>query len=322
MYAMENTQKRPRILIVDDDKFVRTIFQDALERVGYLATAAPDGTSALACLKKTPHDLVLLDLIMPGKDGLDTCQELRTFPLYQHIPVLMITGSGDSELLNRAFDAGATDFVMKPITPELLVHRVRYLLRSNRDMKRLEQSTSRLANAHRIAQLGSWVWDPGKDAFYGSAETCKIMGQGDQASHLSLPEFLYAIDPCDRGQVAVGLQTVHKNGVPCTMEFNLRRPDTTLRVVRLQAYLDETDPYEIPMVTGTIQDLTEIQTVEDRLQMLKEAIDCLPIGTGITISDVNGTIISSNSADAEMHGYASEELIGKHARMLAPKSLE
>jgi diguanylate cyclase (GGDEF)-like protein/PAS domain S-box-containing protein len=95
-----------------------------------------------------------------------------------------------------------------------------------------------------------------------------------------------------------------------------------VRLVRLQAYRDDSDPYEIPRVTGTIQDLTEMQQVEDRLRMLKEAIDCLPIGTGITISDVHGKITYSNFVEAEMHGYSPEELVGKDARILAPQSME
>lgn len=317
-----NNHKRSRILIVVDDTFVRTTFKDTLEKEGYLATAAQDGPSALACLRKVPHDLVLLDLHMPDKDGFETCQELRTLSLGRFIPVLMITGSADTELINQAFAAGATDVITQPLNPQLLVQRVHCLLRAYRDMNILVQNTARLTNAQRIAQLGSWVWDPVTDNFHGSAETFKIMGLEINPPHFSLADFLLAIDHCDRELVTTGLKKAHKSSATCTLEFRLRRPDAMIRVVRLQAYQDETVPYEIPMVTGTIQDLTEMQQVEDRLQMLKKAIDCLPIDTGITISDVHGKIIYSNSVDAAMHGYAPDELIGKEARIMAPQSLE
>ena len=322
MQATMNDQKKPLILIVDDDRLVRTIFQDALENAGYLVTAVGDGESALACLRKIPQDLVLLDLIMPGKDGFDTCLELRTIPSCQRIPVLMITGTGDTELINRAFEAGATDFITKPINPELLVHRVRYLLRSFADLRKLEQSTARLATAQRIAQLGNWDWDPVSDGFTGSAETLKIMGLRDLPSQLLLRDFLFAIEPRDRELVHSGLTKVREEGATCSLEFRLRRPDASKRLVRLQAFQDGTDPSEQPLVTGTLQDLTEMQQAEDRLHMLKEAIDCLPIGTGITISDIHGKIIYSNSVEAEMHGYAPGELVGLDARILAPQSLE
>jgi diguanylate cyclase (GGDEF)-like protein/PAS domain S-box-containing protein len=322
MLETVNAHKRPRILIADDDRFVRTLFGDALEKAGYHVSAVADGDAAIDCLKESPHDLILLDLIMPGKDGFDTCQELRALPLGKLIPVLMFTGSDDAELIDRAFEAGATDFVTKPIKPELLVHRIRYLLRAHCDMKMHQQSTLRLANAQRIAQLGNWVWDPATDAFHGSPETWEIMGMANRSSHLCLSEVLLAIYPSDRELVASGLKKVHASGSSCTMEFRLRRPDTTIRLIRLQAYQDESDPYETPKVTGTLQDLTEMQQVEDRIHMLKEAIDCLPIGTGITISDIHGKIIYSNAIEAEMHGYAPGELIGKPASVLAPQSLE
>jgi diguanylate cyclase (GGDEF)-like protein/PAS domain S-box-containing protein len=313
---------KTRILIVDDDNLIRTIFQAALEQVGYLVTAVSDGDSALACLKTIPFDLVLLDLIMPGKNGFDICLELRSLPMCQLVPVMMITGSGEAEHVNRAFDAGATDFITKPINPQLLVHRVRYLLRSNGAMKKLAQSTARLANAQRIAQLGNWDWDPLTDAFRGSAETYKIMGMGSCLPHPTLADFLAAIDPCDRDQVGLELDQARNSGAPVTCEFRLSRHGSTAGVIRLQAYQDQTDPYQPPKMSGTIQDLTEMQQFEDRLQMLKEAIDCLPIGTGITICDTEGKITYSNSVEAEMHGYGPGELIGQDASVLAPESLE
>jgi diguanylate cyclase (GGDEF)-like protein/PAS domain S-box-containing protein len=321
MHAMVNKQRKQRILIVDDDDFIRIIFQTALENEGYLTSSVSGGAAGLARLKEVHHDLVLLDLNMPDKDGFDTCQELRALPMCQLIPVMMITGSDDAEHINRAFEAGATDFITKPINPELLVHRVRYMLRVHRGMKELAQSRERLANAQRIAQLGSWVWDPVTDAFRGSAETWNIMGL-EHSSDLCLSEVLQAIDPGDREMVANGLHKAHTCSTTCSFEFRLRRPDDSLRLVRLQAYQDETDPFEVPRVTGTIQDLTEMQQAEDRLQMLKEAIDCLPIGAGITISDVQGKILYTNSAEAEMHGYLPGELTGKDVSMLAPQILE
>jgi diguanylate cyclase (GGDEF)-like protein/PAS domain S-box-containing protein len=81
-----------------------------------------------------------------------------------------------------------------------------------------------------------------------------------------------------------------------------------------------TDDSSLMLISGTLQGTSELQQSEDRLQMLKEAIDSLPIGTGITISDVQGKIIYVNAVEAEMHGYLPDELIGKDASILAPRS--
>jgi diguanylate cyclase (GGDEF)-like protein/PAS domain S-box-containing protein len=322
MHAPGNKQHIERILIVDDDDFIRLIFQAALENEGYLTTSVSSGDAGLACLATTPHDLILLDLNMPGKDGFDTCLELRALPMCQLMPVMMITGSDDAVHINRAFEAGATDFITKPINPELLVHRVRYMLRVSRDMRELAQSRERLATAQRVAQLGSWSWDPATDEFQGTGETWKILGLAHCPEQLSLAEVLQAIDPTEREPVANGLRQAYTRSTTCSFEFRLRRPDHTQRLVRLQAYLDETWSWKRPRVTGTIQDLTEMQQAEDRLHMLKEAIDSLPIGAGITISDVHGKIIYTNTSEAEMHGYQPGELIGRDASILAPQMLE
>ena len=323
MPASAIQQKKPHILLVDDDRFIRKVFQDALEATGYLVTAVADGEAALTCLRNTPRDLVLLDLVLPGKDGFETCRELRTLPSCQLIPVLVITGAGNPDMVKRAFEAGATDFVAKPINPDLLVHRVRYLLRTIDDMRKLAQSTERLANAQRIARLGSWEWDPVSDCFTGSSETLSIMGLPEPSQlQLYLHDFLAAVDARDRDRVALGLEKVPQYADPCGLDFRLRQPDGTTRLVRLQAYLGQGGPFETQLVSGTMQDLTEMQQAEDRVQMLREAIDALPINTGITISDINGKIIYSNVVEAQMHGYLPGELLGKDARILAPQHLE
>ena len=199
MLDATNSRAKQYILIVDDDVFTRTTFHDALEKAGFVIKMVSDGASAIASLKKLPYDLVLLDLMMPGIDGFETCQNVRAIIGYKHTPILVITGLDDAASATRAFDAGATDFITKPIDPELLVHRVRYALRAS-------------------------------------------------------------------------------------------------------------------------QSMAEMRSAEDRIKMLKEAVGCLPIGIGITISDIHGKIIYANTAEAEIHGYVPEEIIGMFARQLAPPS--
>ncbi len=316
MQENEKTKRRPLILIVDDDLFIRMAFQDALNEDGFVTATAADGSSAISNFKTLQPDLILLDLIMPGKDGLATCREIRGFPDGKYVPILMVTGMDDASMIHRAFEAGATDFIIKPVKPELLIYRVRYMLRASQSMIRLAENEEWLATAQRIAHLGNWELNPLTGMFRGSEEMFRILGMDQDSSFLSFENFLFSVYPLDRHMVASELADAFKNRSTCSFEFRIKRSDAAMRVLQLQGHADAAITGKVSMIVGTLLDITEIRQVEDNLRMLKEAVDCLPIG--ITLSDLTGKIIYSNPAEAEMHGYIPEELIGNEIGKLSP----
>ena len=319
MPDIENSKKRPMILIVDDDQLVRATFQDVLNENGFLTATAPDGDSAVSSFTDLQPDLILLDMFMPGKDGIMTCKEIRGFPEGKYLPIVMVTGMNDTDLIHRAFDAGATDFVVKPVKPELLVYRIHYMLRASRSIKNLAESEERLASAQRISHLGNWELNPATGMFRGSEEMLRILGLSPGSQFFSFENFLFTIDPSDRHFVASGLANTFRQKSTCCFEFRIKCPDSALRVVRLQGRADMEVSGNLPRILGTLQEVTEMRQVEDNLRMLKEAVDCLPIG--ITLSDITGKIIYSNPAEAEIHGYSPEELVGRDANQFAPQNL-
>ena len=123
-------QPTPKILIVDDQSPVRLLIHEVLSIDGYCITEIEDGPSALALFPETRPDLILLDCIMPGMDGIELCRRIKELPDTQHIPVLMVTGLEDESAVERAFAAGVSDFVTKPINFAILRRRVRYLLKA------------------------------------------------------------------------------------------------------------------------------------------------------------------------------------------------
>jgi diguanylate cyclase (GGDEF)-like protein/PAS domain S-box-containing protein len=135
---------KPVILVVDDDLLVRVTLRDVLTVAGFDVILAEDGVSALRCFNSVQADLVLLDLIMPGSDGCETCRIFRTLPKGQYTPILMMTSLDNADSIHRAFESGATDFISKPINPELLVYRVRYMLRASQNVSRLVENQARL----------------------------------------------------------------------------------------------------------------------------------------------------------------------------------
>src|ERR1700683_2292764 len=117
------------ILIVDDDLTAIALMRAALQKAGFAVSTAVDGANGLRQFRDKPTDMVMLDVDMPGLSGYDVCAALRleAGPL---LPIVMVTGFDDFRSVDAAYNAGATDFIAKPINWTLLGHRVRYLLRA------------------------------------------------------------------------------------------------------------------------------------------------------------------------------------------------
>jgi PleD family two-component response regulator len=140
----------PLILVVDDDKSMRMLLRLALEQEGYQVLEAQDGEACLATYQHCQPDAILLDAVMPVMDGFACCSQLRTFPGGERTPVLMVTVLDDPDAVERAFAAGATDYITKPIPWAVLRHRVRHLLQQSLLSKQLQSAHREL---ERLASL-------------------------------------------------------------------------------------------------------------------------------------------------------------------------
>jgi diguanylate cyclase (GGDEF)-like protein len=138
------------IMVVDDDRLLREIAVAMLENAGFGVEALPSGEAAVAACALRMPDLVLLDVEMPDGNGYQACTNIRALPGGADVPIVMVTGFDDPMSINLAYDAGATDFVVKPINWALLAHRIRYVLRGARTIEALrlsEQKNSALLKA-------------------------------------------------------------------------------------------------------------------------------------------------------------------------------
>jgi len=139
-----------RVLVADDDRLLREIASATLEGAGFVVEAVASGDAAVAACARQRPDLILLDVEMPDGDGYQACANIRALPGGYDVPIVMVTGLDDPMSINLAYDAGATDFVVKPINWALLVHRIRYVLRGARTIEALrlsEQKNSALLKA-------------------------------------------------------------------------------------------------------------------------------------------------------------------------------
>ena len=129
------TRNQQTIYIVDDEATLREVVRRYLERDGFNVVEAATGTEALSLLRKTPADLILLDLMLPGLDGFTITRTLRQAEEYTSldleggIPIIILTSRGDESDRIRGFELGADDYVVKPFSPRELVARVKAVLR-------------------------------------------------------------------------------------------------------------------------------------------------------------------------------------------------
>ncbi|HWJ93669.1 MAG TPA: response regulator, partial [Telluria sp.] len=146
-----HTTKRGVVLVADDDPVMRMLMLEMLGQVGLDAIEAGDGAQAVERARTESPDLILMDVDMPRLDGFSACREIRRNEADGvPVPIIMVTGGDDIEAVTNAYEAGATDFVSKPINWPILGHRVLYVLRASDAIARL-----RIADAQNRAVLAA-----------------------------------------------------------------------------------------------------------------------------------------------------------------------
>jgi len=193
------------LLVVDDDPRLRQLLQRFLSEQGFRVSAAPDAAGARAALRSMSYDLLVLDVMMPGENGLELVQSLRRDG--HEMPVLMLTAAGSPDDRVAGFEHGADDYLAKPFDPRELVQRVRAILR--RTLPPPAPTTQ------APVQLGPRWFDPARGELRGPDGTQRLTG-GESALLLALAaragevlsreEIAAALGTPDAGERAVDVQ--------------------------------------------------------------------------------------------------------------------
>jgi DNA-binding response OmpR family regulator len=150
---MNTASDKSRILVVDDDENVLQLLAEVLCSMGQEVVSAKSGEEALKEAARSVFDLCILDIEMPGLNGLQVCRRLRATPHTASLPILILTSGNNSTTIHEAFDAGASDFLSKPIIPKLLWNRVTILLRISellRETQRLNEAVKCLCPPQNV----------------------------------------------------------------------------------------------------------------------------------------------------------------------------
>jgi two-component system phosphate regulon response regulator PhoB len=139
---------KEKILVVEDDEDILELIDYNLAKEGYDVRKVMSGEEALAIERKEKPDLVILDLMLPGLDGLEVCRKLRGNPEGRHVPIIMVTAKGEESDIVAGLELGADDYVVKPFSPKVLIARIRNVLR--RTQSGTEESPDAAVNHHGI----------------------------------------------------------------------------------------------------------------------------------------------------------------------------
>jgi predicted signal transduction protein with EAL and GGDEF domain/FixJ family two-component response regulator len=205
------------VLIADDDATLREIAAAILRNEGFTVECVASGDAALAACARRMPDIALLDVEMPDGNGYQACVNLRRLPGGADLPIVMVTGLDDPTSIDRAYEAGATDFVVKPINWALLSHRIRYVMRGARTIDALRFSEHKNAALLKVIPDGIFLLD-GDGRIGHCFSPLTGLDVRDPSGAAPAGSFLDLIPEPQRARAADGLSAT-LGGNPAVFEF-------------------------------------------------------------------------------------------------------
>lgn len=329
-HAMNTKQKDNcgEILLVDDTSANLKLLMNMLNTEGYKVRPAMDGKQALATVKIRKPDLILLDVNMPGIDGLEVCRRLKADESTRDIPVIFISALDALSDRVKGFEVGGVDYIAKPFQREEVLVRVHTHIELHRMKCNLEalvderteefkqanqallKSESGLKEAQRIGHLGNWNWDIVTDELFWSDEIYRIFGLTPQKLGMTYDDFLEFIHPEDRELLKNAVkESLSDSKGHYNIEHRIVRPDGAERIVSESGEVCRDETGKPISMIGTVLDITERKQAEDKLVQAAAVYESTE--EGIIITDAKTRILAVNPAFTKITNYSAAEAIGQ-----------
>lgn len=250
------------ILVVDDDPVLRYISTEILQGSGYRVEQAENGEVALDRFKEYAPALVLMDVQMPVVDGLTTCRAMRELSDFATTPILMLTARNDREAIEQAFEAGATDFIVKPVNPKILVERVRFALRLRTMASDLRQSQTRVDLARNLAGVAYWEFDFKTELLRWSDDLERILGLRAGPAGLPLDSIIGQVNPADVNRLKEFFSRTSVGDDPASVEFRFAHRDGAERHLYTRGQTHRALDGGRHVIIGSLQDITDLRNLE------------------------------------------------------------
>lgn len=252
--------KRGVVLVADDDPVMRLLMIEMLDQVGLDGIEAEDGRQAVACFQSMAPDLILMDVDMPNMDGFSACRQIRSIETGAAVPIIMVTGGDDIEAVTSAYEAGATDFVSKPINWPILGHRVLYVLRASDAIVRL-----RIADAHNravLAAIPDTFFRLNKEGYYLDYEQGHDATASTPVDHCVGKHIAEVLPKEIADHILEQMQAVFDTQQIRSVDYELLRNGA---IHHFEARLVATGPDE---VLGLVRDISERKRSEEQIRRL------------------------------------------------------
>ncbi|MES2674771.1 MAG: EAL domain-containing protein [Pseudomonadota bacterium] len=293
-----------QILVVEDDEAARLMMTTTLKKAGFNVHDAANCSSARALFASYKFDLVLLDVLLPDGDGFSLCNEFLLQPNGRDLPIAIVTGLDDVESIKIGYEAGATDFITKPVSWGTLPYRVQYILQGSRTILNLSVSESKtrallssipdiLMRIHR----DGWVLDMQVGSISFDIQEWFYAVEGEVYGRLP-PEVNRSVFPHIHAALkGEGMQL---------LEFQWSHVPE--KVCFWEARIQQRDDNEVLMV---VRDITQRKQHENQLRLSAKVFE----GTNeaILITDANLNIISVNRAYENITGYSQADMLLSNA---------
>jgi two-component system phosphate regulon response regulator PhoB len=165
---------RSKILVIEDETDILEVIEYNLRREGYQVVTALDGEQGLASARTTSPDLVLLDLMLPGLDGIEVCQRLKQDPITASLPVIMVTAKTEESDVVLGLGLGADDYIAKPFSPRELIARVKSVLRRG-PLRSEQEAGERIVSGELVIDAGRHQVSIGGDEIRFTATEFRLL---------------------------------------------------------------------------------------------------------------------------------------------------
>lgn len=250
-----------KILVIDDDKVTRLTLTKILQKSGYDVIQAENGQQGFSRFCEEKPALILMDVMMPIMDGYAATQAIRSYESGQATPIIILTALEDMESIEHAFNAGATDFITKPINWTLLGQRLKYALKAAKTEEELRASQVHLNYALRLAKLGYWEWDVTKDHINGSASAFELMGVPSQPD-MPIETFISMVAPKDMPLLQQAISNAQRGENHIQVSFRVTHPNQSLLHIDCLGDATYDSDGNLIKITGSAQDISRLHKAE------------------------------------------------------------